>query len=57
MSEGLTYEIAEDGKSILCKECGMRSYNAEDIKEKYCGKCHAFHFIMYFNRVDKEKQK
>lgn len=28
--------------SITCPECGMTSYNLNDIRFGYCGKCHAF---------------
>ena len=26
--------------SITCPRCGMKSYNANDITEGYCGHCH-----------------
>jgi ribosomal protein S27AE len=26
--------------SITCPKCGMTSYNANDIREGYCGNCH-----------------
>lgn len=26
--------------SITCPRCGMTSYNANDIREGYCGNCH-----------------
>lgn len=29
--------------SITCPNCGRTSYHPEDIKQKYCGACHAFH--------------
>lgn len=28
---------------IICPFCGMKSYNPNDIREKYCGNCHEFH--------------
>ena len=28
---------------ITCPKCGMTSYNANDIRERYCGNCHQFH--------------
>lgn len=28
--------------SITCHQCGMTSYNHNDIVERYCGKCHQF---------------
>ena len=27
---------------IKCPNCGMESYNPNDIENKYCGNCHAF---------------
>lgn len=38
-----TYTLSEDGNSITCALCGMRSYNPSDIKHKYCGACNVFH--------------
>lgn len=29
--------------SITCTDCGMTSYNPNDIKHKYCGNCHKWH--------------
>jgi hypothetical protein len=26
--------------SITCPVCGMTSYNPNDIREGYCGRCH-----------------
>jgi ribosomal protein S27AE len=36
--------IDTDGteRHITCRRCGKRSYNPEDIKNHYCGNCHAF---------------
>jgi hypothetical protein len=28
---------------ILCKTCGLKSYNPYDIGLRYCGQCHKFH--------------
>lgn len=28
--------------SITCPVCGMTSYNPNDIREGYCGNCHAW---------------
>ena len=41
----LTYEIGNDGNSIKCLDCGMRSYHPIDVSERYCGNCHEFHDI------------
>ena len=44
-----TYEIItiETDKytafAIRCLQCNMVSYNPNDIKHKYCGKCKQFH--------------
>lgn len=41
-----TYELLEDDagtKSIRCLVCEMESWNANDIKELYCGACDQFH--------------
>ena len=40
----ISYEISKDGKSIKCLCCNMTSHNPNDIKEKYCGNCKAYHF-------------
>lgn len=29
--------------SITCPRCGLTSFNADDVKNRYCGACHAFH--------------
>jgi len=29
--------------SITCPQCGMTSYNQNDIEQRYCGNCHQFH--------------
>ena len=38
-----TFSISADGKSITCQICGLTSHNLNDVREKYCGKCHVFH--------------
>lgn len=32
--------------SITCPQCQMTSYNANDIRQQYCGYCHQFHEFM-----------
>jgi hypothetical protein len=32
-----------DEPYIKCKTCSLTSYNPNDIKEKFCGRCHKFH--------------
>lgn len=29
--------------SITCPQCKRTSYHPEDIRQRYCGACHAFH--------------
>jgi hypothetical protein len=36
-----SYAIA--GRSITCRLCGLTSHNPNDIRERYCGRCHIFH--------------
>jgi hypothetical protein len=38
----ISYTVAADGQSILFRPCGVRSFNANDVKEKYCARCHRF---------------
>ncbi len=44
-----TYEIvaSPDGEraGIKCLDCGLTSWNSNDVREKYCGNCHEFHSI------------
>jgi hypothetical protein len=38
------YQIPPDAAvSIVCPQCGFRSYNPHDIEHRYCGQCHQFH--------------
>jgi hypothetical protein len=32
--------------SILCPQCGRRSHNQNDVRERYCGFCHQWHADM-----------
>lgn len=34
--------VAPDGKSIMFYPCGTVSYNPNDIKHRYCTRCHRF---------------
>lgn len=36
------YTIAPDDASITCHRCGRTSHNPNDVRERYCGACHAF---------------
>lgn len=38
-----TCDIALDRKSIKCLVCSWRSWNPNDVDNRYCGRCHAFH--------------
>lgn len=29
-------------ESFTCPECGAVSYHPEDVRQGYCGRCHAF---------------
>jgi hypothetical protein len=29
--------------AITCPRCGMTSWNPNDVRERYCGNCHAYH--------------
>lgn len=45
---GLTAHPSETPKdpkdpSIVCPRCGLRSFNAKDIEERYCGRCKDWH--------------
>lgn len=41
--EGPTYLIEDDGKSIVCKRCGLKSWHPKDVEKLYCGHCHKPH--------------
>jgi hypothetical protein len=32
----------EKPPSITCPFCGLTSYNPNDVKQRYCGRCHVF---------------
>lgn len=38
----MSYEVALDGSWIRCGECGRTSYNRNDVKMRYCARCHAW---------------
>jgi len=37
--------VIEDGQAILCGVCKYISWNPNDVKEGYCGKCHNYYHI------------
>jgi hypothetical protein len=42
----MSYLIGKDPTGIeyiYCHECGMKSYNQDDIEHRYCDNCHKFH--------------
>jgi hypothetical protein len=40
----LSYRINETNPpSITCLVCGLTSWNANDVENRYCGFCHRFH--------------
>jgi hypothetical protein len=40
---GQTFKLLDDGRAIQCLRCGLTSHNPNDVRELYCGACHAFH--------------
>ena len=47
-----TYELieAEGVRAIRCLLCGAVSANANDRRQRYCGRCHLFHDDVYYLR-------
>jgi hypothetical protein len=56
-------------KSIVCPRCGRRSYNVNDIRQRYCGHCHMHHddmdddentppdpLMQYLNQVHRQQE-
>ena len=39
-----TIAVKNELLTITCHTCGKTSYNKYDVKYKYCGFCHKFHF-------------
>jgi ribosomal protein L37E len=39
----MSYVIGDKGWSITCVRCGLKSYNINDVVQRYCGNCHRFH--------------
>ena len=42
VSKRYSITTTPEGDCILCHQCGMTSYNMNDIKNGYCGHCHEF---------------
>lgn len=34
--------MSDQPRSFTCPDCGMTSYHPEDVRQGYCGNCHAF---------------
>lgn len=41
----------KDTESIECPQCGLVSYNINDIAQKFCGRCNQFHADMKKEQV------
>jgi len=39
----MSYRIEDNGTSIVCLSCNHKSYNPNDVLQRYCGHCHRFH--------------
>lgn len=37
------FRIGSAPPFIECASCGVRSYNPNDVSERYCPRCHVFH--------------
>lgn len=38
-----TFTLLDNGQAIKCFKCGLTSYNINDVRNLYCGKCKEFH--------------
>jgi len=41
--QGQVTYLLNDGGSITCLICGLTSHHPEDVRQRYCGRCHCFH--------------
>ena len=46
--------MIEQQPYIVCPKCGMVSHNPNDVRERYCGNCHAFHDDLLLEMSDKQ---
>jgi len=37
------YEIVQHGTAIRCLQCGVTSFNQNDVAKRYCARCGIFH--------------
>jgi len=35
--------MSDYGPSIVCPLCGFESHHPEDVRRRYCARCHVFH--------------
>lgn len=40
--ERSTCVISDDGRTIMFLPCGALSFNSNDVRERYCIRCHRF---------------
>lgn len=48
-----TYELVKNGviAGIRCLDCGLVSFNENDVVNAYCGNCHEFHVVKASSRI------
>ena len=43
LTERYSFLHRKGNAGIKCHTCGLTSWNFNDVRERYCGKCHVFH--------------
>lgn len=38
----MNFQLGPNAEWIQCGFCGMRSFNRNDVEQKFCGNCHRF---------------
>jgi hypothetical protein len=38
-----SYRLVHAGTGIMCKKCGLISFNCNDVEMKFCGNCKIYH--------------
>ena len=52
----ISFTIADDGKSITFRPCGITSNNATDVEKRYCAWCHRYmDLVMLARQMKKER--
>jgi len=51
-----TFAILNRGTAIRCNICGLTSFNPNDVKKKYCGRCGKFHDDLAAEQFAKYKE-